>query len=812
MRTKSIFLLLFALLTIGAEAQTQSTTWAGSHVFKGGITAPSFRKPGGTSNQFLKADGSIDSTVYATSYTLKTINGQSLFGSGNLSITSGGDAYLGNTQTWTGTNTFANILPDGNSTRTIGGLYKVFNTIFSRRFTSDYELELRHYNGIRFIHEIGNITQASISNDGNLLLGSTVNSGEKLQVNGTSKFTGNMSVAGSITATNGTNSTLTNSSLSLYSGNYIHAVNGAGGSNFSSYNSQPFVWSARQYIFGPNYSGVSATASSGTENIFSITPVISQGGTASYRGLFLSASEVATGSGTKTLVDVGTSVSGTHTSVFNVDNVGNTTIGGNAGFQSYNIAGGTGLIQIGRNGNQDMYLYQKAGYADRNYGRMIFGVGPATSNNPPPRIPMIIYSNGDIKANGIDALYNGNTIIGASGSPVDQGYKLDVNGHFNASGVLHLSSYGALTQSGGKLYHYGSGIGHIFVNTLGGSALADLTASGLALGNTTSTSTATPLSLSLGGTFSSTDGTQANAKLKIYNDGSNVYGITVGTGNELQNVVPVNAGYGWYSNAVKTMSLNSSGDLTLPSRFLVNSAGVFFGNLNSNTPYVNYSSTLNAPKYSFISNTGYGLGLQAVGVLGLFANGTSAINIPSTGNVLIKGTVDTGEALQVNGDATVNTSKTGSVKFDFNGSYVKHSSDNNNYIKSERYIGGTLVDQEWNVGVTTYKQIQAAGSYFIRSGGTAHLLVTANGQVAIGLESGLNPSAKFEVRSTDKGVLLPRMTTAQFNAIPTKAEGLEAYSTDDHGKLWYDGTRVTGFRFTGTKFQGYDGTTWVDLN
>ena len=54
------------------------------------ITAPSFVKSGGTSSQFLKADGSIDSNTYATQSTvngLSYINGVALNGDGSLSLT-----------------------------------------------------------------------------------------------------------------------------------------------------------------------------------------------------------------------------------------------------------------------------------------------------------------------------------------------------------------------------------------------------------------------------------------------------------------------------------------------------------------------------------------------------------------------------------------------------------------------------------------------------------------------------------------------------------------------------------------------------
>jgi len=73
-------------------------------------------------------------------------------------------------------------------------------------------------------------------------------------------------------------------------------------------------------------------------------------------------------------------------------------------------------------------------------------------------------------------------------------------------------------------------------------------------------------------------------------------------------------------------------------------------------------------------------------------------------------------------------------------------------------------------------------------------------------------TAKLQVDSTTKGVLTPRMTTAEFAAIATKAKGLEAFSNSDNGKLWYDGTRIVGYRYTGTAFEGYNGTAWVSIS
>lgn len=51
-----------------------------------------------------------------------------------------------------------------------------------------------------------------------------------------------------------------------------------------------------------------------------------------------------------------------------------------------------------------------------------------------------------------------------------------------------------------------------------------------------------------------------------------------------------------------------------------------------------------------------------------------------------------------------------------------------------------------------------------------------------------NASAKLDVSSTTQGVLLPRMTTTQKNAISSPAEGLEVYDLTLHQKSYYNGT------------------------
>ena len=66
--------------------------------------------------------------------------------------------------------------------------------------------------------------------------------------------------------------------------------------------------------------------------------------------------------------------------------------------------------------------------------------------------------------------------------------------------------------------------------------------------------------------------------------------------------------------------------------------------------------------------------------------------------------------------------------------------------------------------------------------------------------AGGNPdnSAALEIKATDRGVLLPRMSSTERLAIPTPAEGLLLYQTDG----------VTGFYYyNGTQWDTLDGTT-----
>jgi hypothetical protein len=75
--------------------------------------------------------------------------------------------------------------------------------------------------------------------------------------------------------------------------------------------------------------------------------------------------------------------------------------------------------------------------------------------------------------------------------------------------------------------------------------------------------------------------------------------------------------------------------------------------------------------------------------------------------------------------------------------------------------------------------------------GSERLRITSGGNVGIGT-SAPNAAALLDVTSTTQGILFPRMTTTQRNAISTPPDGLVLYNTSTNklqvraGGAWVD--------------------------
>jgi hypothetical protein len=122
-------------------------------------------------------------------------------------------------------------------------------------------------------------------------------------------------------------------------------------------------------------------------------------------------------------------------------------------------------------------------------------------------------------------------------------------------------------------------------------------------------------------------------------------------------------------------------------------------------------------------------------------------------------------------------------------------SDGNNF-----YLGLNTVSGLWlnnSVAVGNYAICQSGGSTFINSvaGGSVgfrisnadKMTLTTNGRLLIGTLTE-NTSALLNVTSTTQGILFPRMTTTQKNAIGTPAAGLVVFDTTLVKLCVYNGT------------------------
>jgi hypothetical protein len=114
-----------------------------------------------------------------------------------------------------------------------------------------------------------------------------------------------------------------------------------------------------------------------------------------------------------------------------------------------------------------------------------------------------------------------------------------------------------------------------------------------------------------------------------------------------------------------------------------------------------------------------------------------------------------------------------------------------NYNSTDDTIFGVIALNP-NGGDVVVNRITSAGYKFdvngtFRNANSAYLATTAGGAVGIGLTT-IDPTAQLHMSSTTKGMLVPRMTTTQINAIATPANGLMIYNTTINHMCFYFAT------------------------
>ena len=210
--------------TLSSVTANGNTTAFGIVITANGLTANAIIKSGGTANQFLKADGSVDSSSYVPytgatadlnlgSFDLTTdiaiVNQVKAVGSGGLSFNSNNGTQIASMGAGGG----ANLTFYGGFTGTTGSLSTTIDEVLKLNTSSSYtriafynqnvERGRLYYNAIDSQMTIGtyvtggsikfetdaNVRAMTILSNGNVLINSTAtDGGQKLQVNGSFKF------------------------------------------------------------------------------------------------------------------------------------------------------------------------------------------------------------------------------------------------------------------------------------------------------------------------------------------------------------------------------------------------------------------------------------------------------------------------------------------------------------------------------------------------------------------------------------------------------------------------------------------------
>lgn len=180
-----------------------------------------------------------------------------------------------------------------------------------------------------------------------------------------------------------------------------------------------------------------------------------------------------------------------------------------------------------------------------------------------------------ILANGVDSRTIGKLGVGLETR--EPQYLLDLQA-FNTSGAgFPLISITDLSSGGHQFWLYARAAStaatfSLFDNTSGLARWTSNADGGFLVGSNAfpGTSTATPLYVDIGSTFSNSAG--AHAKLRLYNDGTNVIGLGVST-NSMDFIATGAVAYNWYSSSALIATLSTGGSLTAVGNLTLGTAG-----------------------------------------------------------------------------------------------------------------------------------------------------------------------------------------------------------------------------------------------
>lgn len=185
----------------------------------------------------------------------------------------------------------------------------------------------------------------------------------------------------------------------------------------------------------------------------------------------------------------------------------------------------------------------------------------------------------------------------------------------------------------------------------------------------------------------------------------------------------------------------------------------------------------------------------------MFSQGGTAVNRAGIGEIILSSN-NLVSATNVNVDDYYikSSSATFTAPLTLNGT--------TNTITGARFTGDVLptATQVTNLGADAYRYLNVygiwfngdsfqarttGGAEFKSSNGVSGMKFSGNRNLIIQPDGGgiadINTAA-LQINTTTKGILLPRLTTAQRDAIASPAEGLEIYNLTTHTKNFYNGT------------------------
>lgn len=177
-----------------------------------------------------------------------------------------------------------------------------------------------------------------------------------------------------------------------------------------------------------------------------------------------------------------------------------------------------------------------------------------------------------------------------------------------------------------------------------------------------------------------------------------------------------------------------------------------------------------------------------VGPVTVGTTDATAVTVSQNGAPVLTSDGDTmlsGSTVQVEASGTFLINVRGTTGYQDNGNSVAvgHASGGTTNISSEQ---GTYIRAS-----DGYVEIQTVTPGLTKIGAPSDpsaLFIEAVRGVSVNKQSQAHPSAVLDIVSTSRGVLLPRMTTTQRDAIASPGEGLEIYNLTLHKKQFFNGT------------------------